>query len=336
MNPRETVWRPLVERRLLPVAILLIAALVAVPLLLAKDPEPVAPVASAPAAGAAEAPGSATAQPIVSLVGDEEETTRRRVLGAKKNPFTPGPAPKAEATAQGTTVTTGVQSGGRPADTGSSVTTTTTGGGGGTTPAGGDSGPAPADPVAGPPSPPAPKLELYSLTVRFGSSEGESLEKMNLARLKPLPSAEDAFLVYLGVGKDEKTAIFMVDASVEPQGDGVCRPNPANCETIHLRKGDTEFFDVQDETGKTTGQFQLDLLDIKRSTTSSSAKAAAVRAKVSPAGRKLLRARQAAQGPLRYRYDARDGVVERLQKKAFKAAVARATKAVTAVFEPQP
>ena len=40
------------QRRLLPVAILLVAALVAVPFLLAKDPEPVAP---APAPAAAEA-----------------------------------------------------------------------------------------------------------------------------------------------------------------------------------------------------------------------------------------------------------------------------------------
>ena len=35
-------WHQLVQRRLLPVAVLLLAALVAVPLLLAKDPEPVA------------------------------------------------------------------------------------------------------------------------------------------------------------------------------------------------------------------------------------------------------------------------------------------------------
>ncbi len=76
----------------------------------------------------------------------------------------------------------------------------------------------------------------------------------------------------------------MVDASLEPQGDGTCDPSPSSCETIELREGETEFFDVLGETGEVMAQYQLDLVDIKRSKTASAAKASAARAKVSKGG----------------------------------------------------
>ncbi len=180
--------------------------------------------------------------------------------------------------------------------------------------------------MADAPDTPKPSYELYSLTVRFGSTEETSLPKRNLPRLTALPSAEEPILVYLGLEGDGKTAVFLVDASAEPQGDGTCKPNPAVCETIHMRVGDTEFFDVTDETGNVTAQYQLDLLDIKRSTTASAAKAKAARAKASKAGRRVLRTRRAA-GPLRYRYDAKSGTVRKLSKRAFKAQAARMARA---------
>ena len=328
MKPLETVWRPLVERRLLPVAILLIAALVAIPFLLASEPEPVVPVTPAPVAGAesltATSPG---ADSIVSLVADGEPAKRRRVLGARKNPFSPGPAQKVKqppAPASASQQQAPAPAGDSPSGSGGSAS-------GPSTPP--SSTPPSTTPpaVGGPPAAPRPKYELYSLTVRFGSSESESLDKLNLARLKALPSNKDPVLVYLGVAEDEKTAVFLVDAGVEPQGDGTCRPNPANCETIHLREGDTEFFDVKDEAGNVTEQFQLDLVDIKRRTTASAAKAKAARARASEAGRDVLQARKATSGPLRYRYDAKSGTVSKLDAKAFKALVARTAK-VTASF----
>ena len=67
-----------------------------------------------------------------------------------------------------------------------------------------------------------------------------------------------------------------------------------------MRVGDTEFFDVKDEQGNVSAQYQLDLLDIKRSTTTSAEKANAARAKVSKAGRRALRSRSGAV-PLRWR-----------------------------------
>jgi hypothetical protein len=316
VKPLETVWAELVSRRLLPVAIVLVAALAAIPFLLAKDPEPVAPVTSP----VSSAPVTTTAadDPVVALVADGERTKRRRVLGARKNPFEPAAAPKAAKTAQtlgSDPVTTQTTTTGDTPDPASSKST-----GGSSTP------PAAAPPASAPPAttPEAPQkhYELHSLTVRFGSTEGD-LKKMNLPRLKALPDAEAPVLVYLGLAKDNKTAIFMVDSNVEPQGDGSCDPSPANCETIRVRVGDTEFFDVKDEGGETSAQYQLDLLAIKRSTTASASKAKAARAKVSKAGRRVLRARRASRGPLRWSYDAKSGTVRKLDRKAYKAAVAK-------------
>ena len=309
MSVLTDTFRQLAQRRFLPFSILLVAALAAVPLLLAKDPEPTAaPPAPKPAATVASA---ATGEPIVTLVADGERTERRRVLGARKNPFEPAPVKAVDPTSTTATTPSAPQtSTSEPKSTGGAPSA---------------SGPlviVPNQPV--PPvgtEPPAPKrtYELYSLTVRFGDSSAESLEKLNLVRLKPLPSAEDPILVYLGIRQNGKTAVFMVDANVVPRGDGTCRPSPVDCETIHLREGHTELFDVTDEAGTVTAQYQLDLLDVKRRTTASAAKAMAFRARASKAGRKVLRAN----GPLRYRYHAESGTVRKLDAKDFEALVAK-------------
>lgn len=321
----ESVWRELQSRHLLPVAILLIAALAAIPFLLAKDPEPAGPV-SAPVSGVGASTTSASPDDsAVTLVSTGERTKRRRVLGARKNPFEPAPAPKnvKKATVLGS-------------DPGSPQTQTQTAQTGGSTPSstsGGSTPPASTPPASAPPAsaPAAPKphYELYSLTVRFGSTDSD-LQKSNLPRLKALPTSEDPVLVYLGLAKDNKTAIFMVDSNVTPTGDGNCDPSPANCETIRLKVGDTEFFDVEDENGQVTAQYQLDLLNIKKSTTASASKAQAARAKASKAGRRVLRVRQAKNGPLRWSYDAKSGTVRKLSGKAYKAAVARTARVALA------
>jgi hypothetical protein len=76
-------------------------------------------------------------------------------------------------------------------------------------------------------------------------------------------------LIYMGVLKDGKTAVFLVDHDVAPVGDGECHPSPEQCETIRLRAGETEFFDVTDETGAVTEQYQLDLIKIHKGGTAS-------------------------------------------------------------------
>jgi hypothetical protein len=85
MKLLTNTWRQLVQRRLWPVAVLLLGALVAVPFVLGKSPDP-APVATAPAAGAVKANAS-SADPIVSMVSADDTASTRRSLGDRHNPF---------------------------------------------------------------------------------------------------------------------------------------------------------------------------------------------------------------------------------------------------------
>jgi hypothetical protein len=331
MDPKavlNTTWRSLVQRRLLPVAILLVAALAAIPVLLSKSPAPAAPV---PVPHSDEATKTAaTADPIVTLTSDTDAAKRRRVLGVRKNPFAPAPVHlKAAKTATSVSASPSASSGGSSSGSGSSSSPSSSasapasGGSGGSTTV---SDPGTSAPTTDAPAT-APKktYPVYSLTVRFGDSTAESLNKVTLSRLKPLPSAVDPRLVYLGLSKDGKSAVFLLDASLSAQGDGTCEPNPANCQTLRLRQGETEFFDVTPDSGgsadSSAAQYELDIVKIHKGSTASAAKAAAAHAKASPAGQEILKARQADAGPLRYRYNAKAGTLSRLGMKAWKATV---------------
>jgi hypothetical protein len=320
MSVLNDTWRFLVQRRLLPVAILLIAAAAAVPMLLSEEPPapdttPVVAVKSNKRSVLAE-------DPIVAPAADGDRSGRRRVLGSRKDPFepevTPTPTPKPE--------TAKTESAEKPASSG---------GGGAEKPSVGGS-PAPSDTPVVPEA--KKKYELYELTVRFGPSSDEAPPRRDVKRLQALPSNDEPVLIYLGVLDDKKTAVFMLDSGVIAQGDGECKPSRTTCETIHIREGETEFFDVADEDGEvdeegTSGQqYQLDVIKIRRKSTTSAKQAKRAKARVSVGGQKILRARIAGDGPLRYRYDKRSGRLEKLSKKAYKAVVAKAAKAARAHF----
>jgi hypothetical protein len=322
MSVINDTWRFLVGRRLWPVAILLVAAAVAVPMLLAKDPAP-APAEAPTVAVKADKDAVLAEDPIVTQASDGDRSGRRQVLGSRKDPFkpkvTPTPTPKPETAA---TVDTG-------ASTGPSTGAAT----GGETPS---TGASPAPDTTTPVVPKKKKYELYELSVRFGVSSGQPPHK-RVKRLQALPSNSNPVLIYLGVLDDKKTAVFLLDSGVVAQGDGDCKPSRAQCETIQVREGDTEFFDVgatgDDSTGAASGsQYELDVLKIHKSTTTDAKKAKKARTSVSPKGRMILRARVAGDGPLRYRYDAKTGRLQKLSKKAYKAVVAKAARAARAHF----
>ena len=346
MKPLENVWNGLLQRRLLPVAILLIAALAAIPFLLSKDPEPIppSPVAPAAAAGAKDS----IAKPVVSLIDDSAPAQRRRVLGAKKNPFAPAPAPKSAAadaqsaaagttgatTGAATTGTTGASSGGSVAGSGATSPATTAPGATST----------PSEPVAtatpapvssdDKPSTDARTYSVYSAVVRFGNPDEGEPEQKTLTRLTPLPDDESPAVVYLGVGAGDdggKAAYFLIGDTVELADDTDCRPSPRDCQGIILSVGKkAELRSVDEATGEVTGRYVLELVKIKRKVVSDSEAAKQARAKVSKSGRRVLRAHQASYGPLRYRYDAKSGLVRKIDKRAYKALLAKSARVALA------
>jgi hypothetical protein len=252
VNVLTTTWRQLVRLRLWPVAVLLVAALAAVPFLLSREAEPVVEPPTASSAAATAKVSDTLAEPVVAEATTEDRSRRRRVLGVRKDPFKPAPVKKAKKkVAKSETkdesksdVVTNQPSTSSPSTPSTPIVIPTT------------------------PVPPKKTYEKGSLIVRFGDATSGDLDRINLKKLAGLPDGDDAdsdpLLVYLGLTKSGKKARFLVDASLDATGDGTCKPHPSSCETIELAKGDTEFFDLVDpETGEITAQYQLDLVDIK-------------------------------------------------------------------------
>jgi hypothetical protein len=266
MSPVTNLWRQLVQRRLWPVAIVLIAALAAVPLTLAKEPAP----APAPAPAPPVAEDELAVAPIVTAVSAEDRTERRRVLGAAKNPFAVAkPAKRVVGTDRAEDVAPAPKperdDADEPAATGAPATPPASGGSAPTTT---------VDPDAETPAPSEKTYGKDDIAVRFGDASAGS-DRKTLKRLQALPSAREPVLIYLGLLKDGKTAEFLLDHGVEAIGDGECRPNVDACERIRLRAGETEFVDVTDEEGTVVAQYQLDFLKVHRSARASAAKAKA-------------------------------------------------------------
>ena len=145
--------------------------------------------------------------------------------------------------------------------------------------------------------------------MRWGSPEDETLERLDIERLDPLPSADEPLLVYMGLTEDGQSAVFMLDASVTVEGDGRCRPNPDDCQTLELDTGETQFIEVTDERGRTE-EYQLDLVKIhgrRAAPTRTLRKRAAAEAR---ATRRVLR-ELGHEEPV-YRFDAVTGMLERL------------------------
>ncbi len=266
----------LVARRLWPVALVLLAALVAVPVLLSGDVKaPPAPVASSE-------PSTGTS-PMVSVASDEPIGGRTPI---GRNPFRQKDvAPPAE-TSTGVTVSGGSTSGGPGSGSGSGF-----GAGAGLDVTGGLPALDDVDliPVGGggPAVPKTDARDSYRVDIRFGR-DGSLSSRSNVPRLSPLPSAADPFFVFMGVLADGETALFLVSSDAEATGDGSCKPSPVNCERVEMQAGETEFFDVTTPEG-TVVQYQLDLVRVARVRAGSPTAAASARSRESIEGREVLR-----------------------------------------------
>lgn len=233
----------LVSRRLWPLAVLLLAALVATPFVLARS--------AAPAGSAtASAPGSASADGATESLVSLDTTTgsrRRHVLGSAKDPFQPAPIPKAkrrhvETKAKAPAAEKVAPSPATGASPGASGTPAPSTGSG-------------TD---------APRPAKHTLGVRFGNAESDSLEASDLSALEALPSQDEPIAIFLGLEDHGKTAVFMLGDGVTVDGDGACAPSASECDTVRLHAGETEFFTVSGSSTLTDGVYQLDVVKIRK------------------------------------------------------------------------
>jgi hypothetical protein len=277
MSFLKNVLHDLVEKRLWPVAIALVAALVAVPIVLGGSSSnagaPVADVADVTTPNGLVNHRDVARGQVVSL--EEQAAGKVERSGKVRDPFVQHHQPKpvkVKVVATTTPKTAASTQGG------STSPSTSTGG----------SNPfATPSPTTTPQKPETTSVDTYRVKLSFGEV-GAMKSYDNVARLTPLPSSDNPFFVYLGLADDQKSAIFLINADAVPNGDGSCKPSHDDCQQIVLRAGDTEFFDLQSGTAGVV-QYQLDLKSIKKYKAASKASAAKAHARESKAGRETLR-----------------------------------------------
>ena len=262
----------LVARKLWPVAAVLVIALVAIPVLLKGGSDEAPPM-----------PAPANDEQTASVVSPAVDAPRQGANPTGRNPF----AQQDVSEGGGDTAVPGVTG-----STGGGTGTFDGGYSGGVDITGGLGALEDADviPVGGSDGAPLPKpkaTESYRVDLRFGQ-DGRMSARNDVARLSPLPSAEDPFFVFMGVLADGETALFLVSSDAEATGDGTCKPTPENCERVEMQAGETEFFDVTTPDGAVV-QYQLDLVRLARVSSASAAVASAARTRESSDGRTILR-----------------------------------------------
>lgn len=242
------IWDDARERRMWPVAVLLLLALIAVPLLLLKPaPEaaPPEPVTSA----------SSTNNGIPELrAGATSEGSSLTVFNPK-DPFRP---PSAALDATVNSVGSPSSSTGSSPSVGSKATFSrklVAGGGPGKsnpTADGGNGRRAPGGGSAPAPSPQAPSgdkngtPQKRTLTYAVDATlKGpyRTIRYRGLPRLATLPGDANPLLIYLGVDSTGNNAVFLVDSTLSVvAGEGTCIPSTDSCGTLRLEPGQNQVF----------------------------------------------------------------------------------------------
>jgi hypothetical protein len=240
------LWHDLREKRMWPVAALLLAGLAAVPIVLAKpaaEPPP-----ATPAATESQRDSDLKGLAKVVLAEDKAANGSKLNLFGSSNPFRP-PASvlKKKDDSLDSSPSTGVSGGSTDetgAPTGSDGSTGGSGDGGST--GGGDSTPTPT------PAPPKTKTEKFTYVIDATFLHGNRTRKIKgMQRLEMLPNQDAPLLVFLGVDAKADNAVFLVDARLKATGEGSCKPSGTKCSFLYLGSGSQEVF--TDDTGESYG-----------------------------------------------------------------------------------
>jgi len=217
------------SRGLLPVAIILLVGMVAVPLYISKASKEAPPPAATPAANASELAPENQAAVLAYDPGVRDYRERLNDL-ATKNPFVQQFAAPAVDTTSAETAAAGVSG----ADTGGSST------GSGST-GSGSTGSGKSGGSGGKSGKSKTRYYFYETDVEVGEAGGDLDRKNGIDPFDYLPSLEVPVVVFLGTSSDGKTAIFLVSKDVlSLTGSGECFPSAEACQLLGLRSGESE------------------------------------------------------------------------------------------------
>lgn len=320
MNAVRGVLRDLVERRLWPVALVLVVAAVAVPVYLGRSSDDGATDTAPPAATAQAGPKASKA--AVSL---DESTDESDGVGDVRNPFKQKHVPKAEKADTSTGSEAAAPSSGSTSSGGS----TPSGGGGDST--GGTTPTTPTDDTTTKKT----DVDVSHVSLHLGPV-GALVTYKDVARLSPLPSAGNPLFVFTGVLKDGKTAVLLPSSTVQigEESDVECKPSNKSCQKLELEQDDTVFFTI---AGDATGtQYQLDVISVRQKSGGSAKATSAALQRHSKAGAATLRdahvyGSSEYRGAADYRWLPAEGVLERVPEHGTGAAAASAGDAAAAL-----
>jgi hypothetical protein len=248
------LWHDLREKRLWPVALVLLLGLVAVPVLLAKPAgEPDPPAAAEVPAQKAQSDDEDLAEVARVELGDSDGAGSGSTLGVfdPSDPFRP-PSKVTEKAKDDESGLNGLDA--AAGDTGGEVAPsgggdaagggeTTTGGGGETTTGGGETGG--ETPGGGDGTETTTTTYKYVADVTF-SANGRTRRIKGLEKLDMLPSQAAPLLIFMGVTAEGGDAVFLVDSTLDAAGEGRCKPSPSDCAFAYIGAGSEHVFTEED------------------------------------------------------------------------------------------
>jgi len=283
IDPVRAIVADLIRKRLWPVALVLVIALVAVPILVASSSsssEAPPPSGATVAATAEPAPAAAPADRPSAVEGEPAGRVRDPFFDPPAAPSEGEPSGQASAAlAAAEPAKSAARSpAAKPADARDAKT-----------------GPARAAKPRSPrvtkrSGPPVERSVPATGTYhRTAASVGAGATTRPLARLTPVGRRRDPAAVYLGVMKVGRPyAVFVLGRHATSGGDGTCAVE-TSCRIIGLRPGDTQRITVYTADGHVARRYVVHVTSLKRITTSA-ANARAQRARVHPDGRAAGRA----------------------------------------------
>jgi|SRR5829696_521057 len=235
------LWHDLREKRLWPVAAVLVLALVAVPVVLSKSSE-TPPAAPVKAVRKAPDPKDLKALASVKLTEDAESRGSSLDTFDPSNPFRP---PKAieKRTREGAGGASTVTSGGAGDDDGGSTGGGSTGDGGST--GGGDTGSTGGGTGSTGGGTPTTTQYRYVVDLTF-TANGRTRHIKSMERLEMLPSEASPLLLFLGVSSNAGNAVFLVDSTLDAAGEGKCKPRASECAFLYIGAGSEHEFTNED------------------------------------------------------------------------------------------
>jgi hypothetical protein len=231
------LWADLREKRLWPVAVLLLIGLVTVPLVVATPAQVPTPQGPGPDVTEAKLPDAG-----VKVLAAADTTGRGSALDLfdPKDPFRPpesvlskgdeASAPAGSSTAAGPSSSDS----GAGSDAGSG----TTGGTGGTGGSGGG-GSAPRQTT---------RTEQFTYVIDVTFRRNSRTRRIKgLKRLDMLPSQATPLLIFMGVGSGGNNAVFLVDSTLRGAGEGKCKPSNSECSFLVIGAGSEHEFTGEDD-----------------------------------------------------------------------------------------